>query len=200
MNGRIFLAGLDANQAALLQNAGLLPEDARGRPWLVPLLRGYLLLEKSLAADLARDGRPPACARGCDECCHQPIPVTPPEILGMALYLKRRGRPEPKGRALADGCVFLENGACLVYPLRPIACRRYMIFGRRCAPGEHPAISRPADVLWPSTHALLHVLRETAVYYEHLGLLPKQAKPNMDFFQGRTLLLHEVDWPAFGKE
>ena len=200
MNGRLFLTGPDADQATLLRNTGLLPEDALGRPWLIPLLRGYRLLEKSLAVDLVKDGRAPVCARGCDECCHQPIPVTPPEILGMALYLKRQSLPEPERRALADGCVFLENGACLVYPLRPIACRRYMIFERRCAPGEHPAISRPADILWPSTHALLHVLRETTVYYEHLGLLPKRAKPDMEFFQSRTLLLHEVDWPMFGKE
>ncbi len=200
MNGRLFLIGPDADQTELLRNAGLPPEDALGRLWLTPLLRGYRLLEKSLAAELARDGRAPVCARGCDECCRQPVPATPPEILGMALYLKRSGRPEPKGRAPVDGCVFLESGACLAYPLRPIACRRYTIFGRRCAPGEHPAISRPADVLWPSTHALLHVLRETAIYYEHLGLLPKQARPDMAFFQSRTLLLHEVDWSAFGKE
>ena len=49
MNGRLFLAGPDADQATLLRNAGLLPEDALGRPWLAPLLHGYRLLEKSLA-------------------------------------------------------------------------------------------------------------------------------------------------------
>ena len=197
MSGRLFPAGLDADQAALLQNAGLLPEDALGRPWLAPLLHGYRLLEKSLVADLASAGRTPVCVRGCDECCRQPIPVTPPEILGMALFLKRRGLPEPKKRAPAEGCAFLENGVCLAYPVRPIACRRYLVFGRRCAPGEHPPVSRPADVLWPSTHALLHVLRATTAYYERLGLPPEGAKPDMAFFLSHTLLLNEVDWSAF---
>ncbi len=183
--------------AKLLREAGLCAEDVSGHPWLVPLLQGYAVLGASLAADLVKDGRTPVCAKGCDICCSQPIPATPPEIAGMALYLKRHGYPERKNPAIPYPCVFLEDGVCGIYPLRPIACRRYLVFGRPCVSGENLVDSRPGEVLWPSSHALLHVLRMSAVYYDPLGLLSRNAAPDMRFFQSRTLLLHEVDWLTF---
>ena len=196
MNGRSFRAGSHADEA-LLHDAGLGPEDAVGHSWLASLLRGYLLLRDYLEADLAKDGRQAVCGKGCDLCCHQPIPVTPPEVAGIALFLKRHGYPERRSLPPPEACVFLEQGACSIYPLRPVACRRYLIFGSRCAPGEDLTRGRPGDVLWPSKHALLHVLRASAGYYEHLGMLPRGADPDMRFFQSRTVLLHEVDWSRF---
>ena len=199
MSERPFRAGSHADEALLLQDVGLGPEDAARHPWLVSLLRGYLLLRDCLAADLAKDGREPVCDRGCDLCCHQPIPVTPPEVVGIALLLKRHGYPERRSLPPPGACVFLEHGACSIYPLRPVACRRYLVFGRRCAPGEDPTSSRPGDVLRPSKHALLHALRASAAYYAHLGLIPRGVEPDMRFFQSRTILLHEVDWSSFRK-
>ena len=40
---------------------------------------------------------------------------------------------------------------------------------------------------------------EQAVLLGNAGLLPKQARPDMDFFRRHTPL-HEVGWPAPGKE
>ena len=41
---------------------------------------------------------------------------------------------------------------------------------------------------------------EQAVLLQNAGRPPQQARPDMDFFRGRTPLPHEVGRPAQGKE
>ena len=60
--------------------------------------------------------------------------------------------------------------------------------------------SFPQGVTWGEGQTAYVAIGIAASSDEHLGLLPKRAKPDMEFFQSRTLLLHEVDWPMFGKE
>jgi Fe-S-cluster containining protein len=72
-----------------------------------------------------------ACRRGCDGCCRH-ISLFPVEALSLAQAL--RELPETlathiRGKARAaspDGpCPLLEDGACLLYPSRPIICRTH---------------------------------------------------------------------------
>ncbi|MET0794969.1 MAG: YkgJ family cysteine cluster protein [Polyangiaceae bacterium] len=88
-----------------------------------------------------------ACHAGCHWCCHMKVSLTAPEIFALVEYLERAvpeaTRERIKARAAelsqdprifsADAkvearipCAMLsEQGACLVYPARPLACRGY---------------------------------------------------------------------------
>jgi hypothetical protein len=84
----------------------------------------------------------PACARGCSHCCHVRVEVTAPEVFALERYLRahpdaqRDARIGSTARAVEgmDGrahhlaqvpCALLgDDGACVVYPARPLACRR----------------------------------------------------------------------------
>lgn len=73
------------------------------------------------------------CIEGCSECCG-PFPLSPMELAKIGDHLKSLGRITP---ALIPGlnlpvnweagqslnCAFLEEGKCVVYPVRPLICR-----------------------------------------------------------------------------
>jgi len=69
-----------------------------------------------------------ACAAGCGWCCHQPVEASTIEVLAIAAYL--RSRPDAavlRARLFAWSggriCPFLVDGACAIYPFRPLKCR-----------------------------------------------------------------------------
>jgi Fe-S-cluster containining protein len=88
-----------------------------------------------------------ACHAGCHWCCHMKVSLTVPEIFAVAEYLKSSVSAETRERIQARvaelsqderifsadakvaariPCALLsEQGACLVYPARPLACRGY---------------------------------------------------------------------------
>ena len=180
-------------QRLLLERAGFLPEYRAEYPWLVPLLTAYRYVHASLALDVAETGRTPACGPGCGHCCRQPIPVTPVEILGLRLYLRLHPDPARKRSGNPFDCPFLVGDDCSVYPVRPIACRRFIVFGTPCRAKEAPTDTRPKDVLWPSRDALLQALRLTLPYYESRGIAPA-GTAGMDFFAAHTTFAQNEDW------
>ena len=177
----------------LLRRSGFPPEYRREFPWLVPLLKAYTYLHAGLALDIAETGKTPVCGPGCAHCCKQPIPVTPVEILGLMLYLRLHPDPARKKTNAPFHCPFLVNEACSVYPVRPIACRRFLVFGSPCQPQEAVTETRPQDVLWPSRGVLLDTLRLTLPYYEDLGLAP-EGPAGMEFFASHTTFVQNEDW------
>jgi len=69
-----------------------------------------------------------ACAAGCGWCCHQPVEAATVEVLAIAAGLRR----DPAAAALRARllawtggriCPFRADGACAIYPLRPLKCR-----------------------------------------------------------------------------
>jgi Fe-S-cluster containining protein len=104
-------------------------------------------LEIELTAVARASAHVPACARGCAMCCHLRVAAMPVEVLGVARYLRRQLPPEalelrvarireaaaavsalPSGQLLAVNiaCPLLDaDGACSVYPARPLNCRAY---------------------------------------------------------------------------
>lgn len=138
--------------------------------WLPPVLDAYALMDAAMAAESVRaqraTGHGVACAKGCSHCCSQPIPVTPPEIMGISWYAHAMLRGESRAavaasleKAAAAGkervpvCPFLVGGSCAVYPLRPLVCREYVVLRAPCLPGEDPTLSRPGDMVRLSAYA-----------------------------------------------
>nr|WP_255683911.1 MULTISPECIES: YkgJ family cysteine cluster protein [unclassified Xanthobacter] len=98
-----------------------------------------------------RELPPLACRKGCGTCCQILVAATAPEVLMVARYVRSMaagfrnvgidliGRlygaadfVEPSGNvrpmALVRECPFLAEGICVIYPVRPMACRGHASF------------------------------------------------------------------------
>ena len=176
----------------------------RMHPGMDLLLDAFALVDCGIAKELAHRAAAPACGRGCQACCSQPIPATPLEIIALRLFMESQAPPEvqaavravmgvphEKKAAVQQPCPFLHATVCSVYPVRPIACRRFVVFGAPCLPGEDPCKTRPKDVLHPNAAVLRAALRLTLPWYrpryglpEHMSAQDEQAF----FFRVTTVL------------
>jgi Fe-S-cluster containining protein len=112
------------------------------------------------------EGRPVSC-RSCPHptepgCCFQKTMAYAQEGLAIARYLRRNKMDTPELREKLRGagaemegssredwfhnqrrpCVFLSEGKCSIYPVRPHACRTYFVISdpAQCQPGVHDGI------------------------------------------------------------
>lgn len=92
-----------------------------------------------------------ACRKGCGTCCQILVAATTPEVLMVARYVRSMAAGfrnvgidlvarlygaadfvEPSGNvrpmALVRECPFLAEGICVIYPVRPMACRGHASF------------------------------------------------------------------------
>ena len=192
----------------------------RALPGMDLLLDAFAVVDCGVAQAVARRGQIPACGAGCYHCCTQPIPLTPLEILGLRLFVWPELMPAqaaclpPEVRqflavgfaaftggsaSLGATCPFLYEGRCAVYPVRPMACRRYIVYETPCAKGEDPTTTRPHQVLQPSQDFLQAALRHTLPWYHERYPLP--AKPTaaeaQAFFRSVTTILQAVPWAQY---
>lgn len=137
-------------------------EEERVHGWLSILLDAYAIVDTGIELAVRREERlrkaKVACAKGCDACCHQSdIPLYPHELVGIYWYASEKfdGRQKDILRqrishGMENGaCLFLMDYACSIYPMRPVSCRQFNVFGSPCKDGEDPYYSRPGDVLMP---------------------------------------------------
>lgn len=87
------------------------------------------------------------CKKGCEWCCHQPVFVLDYELFHLNKFIKEnfsiekrdaiREKATQKNKKLTElpenqllnskhPCPLLENGACIAYQARPVACRIYL--------------------------------------------------------------------------
>ena len=219
--------GIDAGGTRMESMLRWRPEAARFRhrdsllekslPGADLALEACALVDLSVAEALARArqaGRAPACGAGCAACCCQPIPLTPLEALLLARYAHLRLRPEERAALarnhaaalalppLRRNCPLLLDGRCTAYVVRPLACRRYLVLDRSCAPGEDAASSRPADLLLPDPGLLAAALLRTLPWYVRrpgCPLPPRSSDPAAArrFFRSVTTVIQALPW---GKE
>jgi Fe-S-cluster containining protein len=81
-----------------------------------------------------------ACKKGCATCCTIGVAATAPEILMITKYLPQhadaatiqriasaylatRGLDGSERMALGEICPFVDGGVCVIYAVRPLACR-----------------------------------------------------------------------------
>lgn len=83
------------------------------------------------------------CGKGCAFCCYPPVSANLPEILNLLAYLEENGMVEEARLRVREvyertqamtahernttsiACPMLVDGACSVYPARPLACRGF---------------------------------------------------------------------------
>lgn len=171
------------------------PKLELSAPALWQVLKACVFLDESLKAELAALPRAPACGPGCDACCYQPIPLSLAEVAAIRAFLRLAAMPAPEAERPGDPnrCPFLGHGHCTIYPVRPFACRRFMVFNQRCEMGEDPTVTRPSDVLHPSRKALFETLCLTLPVYQTLGLAVP-ATVTWEFFTGHTSLTQTFPW------
>jgi len=182
-------------------------------PWLSYLFDCYALVDASVAQalaeamkDSARREKHTGCAKGCDTCCRQAIPVTPLEAAGLRWYVREKMTEQTRAALMAQlgttgsggpgspspRCPFLLDGSCAAYPMRPVACRRYMVLGAPCAPGEDPTVTRPEQMLQPSRKAMNAAYAATLPYYTALGEQTPHPDESFAFMTARTVALQAL--------
>lgn len=185
-------------------------------PGMAMLLDAFAVVDSSVAQAIAHRGQNPACGLNCHQCCMQPIPATPLEILGLRMFMQPDLAPElePEVRlALTAGfaqfkgdvanlgaaCPFLYKGRCTVYPVRPLACRRFIVFGAPCAQGEDPTQTRPKQMLHPGQEFLQAALRLTLPWYqEHYSVPAKSSPSDLEaFFRSVTTVIQALPWAKY---
>lgn len=86
-------------------------------------------------------GRDHSCKKGCNFCCRMNVDILPEEAELIAVYcasndiviskeyLKKqmKVRKEMIAFSAVGVCVFLKDGLCSIYPVRPLACRKYLV-------------------------------------------------------------------------
>ena len=138
------------------------PLSEEDHDWLPMLLEGYHITDQGVAKGIGlmeKQGHDLACAKGCSSCCttHRNIPSYPLELVGITWYCTEIIE-EPFREALklqlmdkeeGGPCVFLIDGVCSIHPLRPMACRQFNVFNKKCDEGEDAYFTRRKDVLTP---------------------------------------------------
>ena len=118
------------------------------------------LLESFLQRS-ASEGVPAGCKKGCSWCCYQEVFAVTHELIHIHEHLVQAGNAEKEGQILERSrekatltdrkpqeeqlkvraaCPFLEEGSCMVYEARPMACRIYLSSSvRSCTSNyDHP--------------------------------------------------------------
>jgi Fe-S-cluster containining protein len=93
-----------------------------------------------------------ACAPGCFFCCYLPVDVLAPEAFRIAAHLQQTRSPGELVALVyqlgtygqqdfgARHCVFLADGRCSIYEVRPMVCRSYNSLSKeRCEAYYHDA-------------------------------------------------------------
>lgn len=125
--------------------------------------------------EAALRGAEPACSENCAGCCASGrTAATAVEVAGALWYLGHGASPFSDqasqrfiSRDLDQGCPFLIEGSCAVYPMRFLSCRQLVVFGRACSQGEDPVRSRRADLLTPLR---LHAFKSYSLLLPFLGV------------------------------
>ena len=181
-------------------------------PGMSLLLDALAVVDCGMAREVAQREGAPACGPNCFQWRMQPIPATPLEILAVRLFVEHELAPANRealkpvfalfcgGRAaLKAACPFLYNGFCSVYPVRPMSCRRYVVYGQPCAIGEDAMRTRPHNVMLPPQDALQAALRLTLPWYRERYALPQHMSPKevQAFWSRVTTVLQGVPWASF---
>lgn len=165
------------------------------------------------------------CRRGCSWCCHQQVLVMPAEMLLVADYIEKNFDNETRAIILQKTvdkdekvkllapekvlqakipCPLLRDGACSVYPVRPMACRIYLSanvdscleeFHHPEKPDVYPMLfDFPLHAGRMMNSGMIHFLKEkgVSVYENRLETILRKVLTEPE--QGEKWLLGEEDF------
>lgn len=184
------MASIDSNEPLAFFNAmqGAFSETIKARrfhPHFVRELSAQAFDSFNGNVSIQMEGQPPiACHPGCDACCVLRVVATAPEILLISQYvlatksayakidvdLAKRiaecdtvtgGLNEGDRLALQRHCPYIENGICLIYSARPLACRGHASYDK-CACTD-AAAGRGVDFQISMPHLAVRSLVQNAL-------------------------------------
>lgn len=144
--------------------------------------------------------RQPISCRTCTTpgCCKQRVAVPLFEAIPIAVKLRDEGRDTPQFRKrlraeadvqaahgqaeyfnLGRDCVFLEDGRCTIYEVRPSACRAYATF-RPPADCQPPA-NRPMEILGMVPYVTADSFEMAKRLHELLGIPDGAERVHVDY-------------------
>jgi hypothetical protein len=188
------------------------PEAEAKLIWLNLLLDAYSVVDEGVELALGQQsrGRILACRKGCAGCCriHAAVPVYPLEMAGMAWYCTeavsggQRFILAAQLESFEEGkpCPFLVDEICVIYPLRPMACRQFNVFGLPCAENEDPFYSRPEDVLTPLEEYVDAAFRVTLPFYGITNEGDKDIFISTKQIHRQVRVLQHCNWKELAKK
>ncbi|MDF9392697.1 MULTISPECIES: YkgJ family cysteine cluster protein [Methylococcus] len=147
------------------------------------LLQAWDSFEHNIA--IQAEGQPPlACHKGCATCCTLRVTATAPEVLMIGRYVrwsdgrfksigidlpariadadaKTHGLDEAQRVALRLRCPYIENGICLIYQVRPLACRGHASYDVHAC--VKAAAGRAGEIPYSGPHRVVRGLVQNAM-------------------------------------
>ncbi len=148
------------------------------------LMQAYASFERNV--EIQAEGTPAlACHKGCATCCTLRVTATAPEVLMIGRYVrwsadklkaalnidlaeriftadeKTRGLDEQQRVALRLRCPYIHHGACLIYQVRPLACRGHASYDVRAC--LEAAAGRSGEIPYSAPHMMVRSLVQNAM-------------------------------------
>lgn len=184
-------------------------EDEEKYDWLPMLLDAYKIADDGTAKCLKASGKGSPCSKGCYACCLNPsVPINPIEIAGISWYCAEKItgqlRKKLKQKLLKHNddsleCLFLIEGSCSIYPLRPLACRQFYVFGEKCKPFEDILKTRPQDILRFDRKYAKKVAMKILPFFEIFKDSDKIKAFDDGFIMAVSIEMHRLDWKEIYK-
>jgi Fe-S-cluster containining protein len=147
------------------------------------LIQAYTSFDRNVEIQ-AEGMQPLACRKGCATCCTLRVTATAPEVLMIGRYVrwsadklkalnidlaeriaaaneKTRGLDEQQRVALRLRCPYIHNGVCLIYQVRPLACRGHASYDVRAC--VEAAAGRSDEIPYSTPHMTVRSLVQNAM-------------------------------------
>ncbi len=183
------------------------PEDEARYPWLSVLLDAYHLtdagIDVELAEEIKRRNRQPGCHRGCYICCLKAnVPISPLEKAGIDWFVTEKLTGDARyilEEQLEYGdviphCPFIVDSVCSIYPMRPLGCRIFFVFGTPCETPGSIATERKDDIWSHSRELARHVAMTMLPYYGITEESDKEFAFASGFIFSKMIYLRSLDW------
>jgi hypothetical protein len=170
----------------------------RCHTWLSLLLDCYAIIDYSVHKSISQSDKKIVCHKGCSVCCYQTIPLSIIESIGIKFYVQTILTEESRLLLVKKFdeynkiCLFIVDDSCIIYPLRPISCRRYIVTSQCCSLNEDPTTTRPNDVLEPSREFLYQSIKITLPFYESQNIHLLENEHIFDFYKRQNVKLSSI--------
>ncbi|MDC0336311.1 YkgJ family cysteine cluster protein [Pseudodesulfovibrio sp.] len=185
------------------------PEDLKEFPWLSMLMEAYAVSDQAVKEvqdkDFDEHGFKAACSKGCIPCCYQQfIPLTTLELAGIVWYICNKMDPQAQqsimevleGYSGDRTCPMLQGPTCAVYPVRPLACRQFVVYEKACESREDVLGTRPEQVLKLDESSIRQVFRAMLPFYEIHTPDAQEVALHDKYWLKQSSYMHQVDWPS----